>query len=102
MASSSSTHDILAADILYHKLCYNKLKYILLQQKHKRQQQKEEKGNIHKKGEVIRRFFKLIEQKVLNDNKVFLLIDLLGDISNLNKEKGLEPVATSKKNLCKE
>ena len=73
--------------------------YILLQQKHKRQQQKEEKGNIHKKGEVIRRFFKLIEQKVLNDNKVFLLIDLLGDISDLNKEKGLEPVATSTKSL---
>ena len=39
---------------------------------------------------------------MLNDNKVFLLIDLLGDISDLNKEKGLEPVATSTKSLCKE
>ena len=28
MAPSSSTHDILAVDILYHKLCYNKFKYI--------------------------------------------------------------------------
>ena len=36
---------------------------------------------------------------MLNDNKVFLLIDLLGDISDLNKEKGLEPVATSTKSL---
>ena len=32
---------------------------------------------------------------MLNDKKAFLLIDLLGDISDLSDEEGIEPVATS-------
>ena len=98
MATSDTAHDIFATDVLYHKSCCNKFIYILLQQKHKRQQQEEEKDNKNKK-EVIRRFCKLIKQKVLNDKKTFLLIDLLGDIANLSEEEGLEPVATTTNSL---
>ena len=71
------------------------------QQKRKRQQQQEEKDNKNKNEEVIRRFCKLIEQKVLNDKKSFFLIDLLGDISDLSEEEGFESVATSTKSLRK-
>ena len=94
-ARSGSAHDIFTADVLYHKSCYNKFIYILLQQKRKRQQQQEEKDQKNKNEEVIRRFCRLIEQKMLNDKKAFLLIDLLGDISDLSDEEGIEPVATS-------
>ena len=99
--TSGSAHDIFTADVLYHKSCYNKFIYILLQQKRKRQQQQEEKDHKNKNEEVIRRFCRLIEQKMLNDKKAFLLLDLLGDISDLSDEEGVEPVAhlqISKKN----
>ena len=99
--TGGSAHDIFTADVLYHKSCYNKFIYILLQQKRKRQQQQEEKDHKNKNEEVIRRFCRLIEQKMLNDKKAFLLIDLLGDISDLSDEEGVEPVAhlqISKKN----
>ena len=100
MATSGSAYDILAADVIFHKSCCNKFTYILLQQKRKRQQQQEEEEDKkNKKEEAIRRFYKLIEQKVLNDKKAFLLIDLLGDISDLSEEEGLEPVGTSTKFL---
>ena len=65
----------------------------------KRQLQQEEKDNENKKEEVIRQFFKLIEQKVLKDKNPFILIYLLGHISDLSEEEGLEPVATSVKSL---
>lgn len=52
-----------------------------MQQKHKRQHQ-QEKDNENKKEAFIWRFCKLIEQKVLNDKKAFILKDLLGDTSN--------------------
>ena len=99
MVTSGSAHDIFAPDVLYHKSCYNKFTYILLQQKRKRQQQQEEKDNKNKKEEVIRKFCKLIEQKALNNKKAFFLIDLLGDISDLSKEERIEPVATSTESL---
>ena len=98
IAKSGPAHDIFATDVLYYKSCYNKLIYILLQQKRKRQQQPEEDIK-KKKEEVIRRLRKLIEQKVLNNEKAFLLIDLLGHISDLSEEEGIEPVATSAKSL---
>ena len=43
MDTSGSARDTFAADELYHKSCYNKLIYILLQQKCKRQQQQKGK-----------------------------------------------------------
>ena len=36
---------------------------------------------------------------MLNDKKAFLLINLLGDISDLSEEEGLEPAATSTTSL---
>ena len=66
--------------------------YILLQRNCKRQQKQEENDNRNKKEEFIK-------EKVLNNKKAFLLIDLLGDISDLREEERLVQVATSTKSL---
>ena len=94
MATSSSAHDIFAVHLLYHKSCYNKFVYIILQQKRTRQQL-EETGKENKKEEVIGRFCKLTKHKLLNYKKAFFLID----ISDLSEEDGLEPVAKSAKSM---
>ena len=92
MVTSGRAHDIFAADVLYHKTCYNKFIRFECDKLEIEQAIIDEKG---KKERVASKFIKLVQQRVLSDKKAFLLIDLLNDISDLSEEEGLEEPSIS-------
>lgn len=85
---SGNVHDIFAADVYYHKLCYTNFA--------RRKPDSDEfmKASLEtqsKREELVKdRFIQLIHHKILRDHKAFLLVNLLDDIIDMSEEEGLE------------
>ena len=91
MAISGSSHDIFAADIHYHKSCYNK--FIKIKEK---DTDELENLKLEKIDSAVQNFVRCIKQKILREKKAYLLVDLLKDLEDFREEEGLEePIAST-------
>ena len=89
MATSGAAHDVFAADIYYHKSCYNNfIKFTEEVSLSEHEIVKKEKMDA-----VLYNFLRYLKQKIIMEKNAYLLIDLLQDIQDLSEEAGLdEPI----------
>ena len=96
------SHDLFAADVYYHKQCYNQ--YVA---EHRRlvnhrgsdfQMEKE----LEIDSKISEAFFNLFERKVITEKNAYLLTELLTDINEMSNDAGLtDPTIKQTSNLKK-
>ena len=93
MVLKERSFDIFAADIFYHKICYNQYVY-----SHCEAVNDLDISKI--KDDVSETFFRLFSKKVIKQKEAYLLTELLIDIEEMSHDAGLDkPVISQTSNL---
>ena len=77
--------DAFAADVYYHKQCYNKFTSILRASDHATSY---EESEVH--SQVVSLFLRNVETKIIRDQDVFLLNELRNDCQEMSAKFGLD------------
>lgn len=85
---SGASYDVFAADVYYHKTCYDKFTYT-----YERKLPAEEDGLV---SEVMDGFFKLLQCMVIKDLNAYFLTELIDDIKEMSEEYDVRDPPISK------
>ena len=85
---SGASYDVFAADVYYHKTCYDKFTYT-----YERKLPAEEDGLV---SEVMDGFFKLFQRMVIKDLNAYFLTELIDDIKEMSEEYDVRDPPISK------